>query len=52
MLCVGAVSAQQALWSASKVVSPQINDDNSVTFRLAAPEAPSPSTIPLPTASP
>ncbi len=39
MLCVGAVSAQQALWSASKVVSPQINDDNSVTFRLAAPEA-------------
>lgn len=39
VLCVGSVAAQQALWSASKIVSPQIHDDNSVTFRLAAPEA-------------
>lgn len=39
VLCVGSVAAQQALWSASKIVSPQIHDDNSVTFRLAAPGA-------------
>ena len=32
-------SAQQALWSDSKIVSPQINSDNSVTFRLYAPNA-------------
>lgn len=31
--------AQQALWSAAEVVSPQINDDNTVTFRLKAPKA-------------
>lgn len=39
VLCVAGASAQQALWSASKIVSPQINGDNSVTFRLMAPEA-------------
>ena len=33
------VSAQQALWGASKVVSPQLNSDRSVTFRLEAPDA-------------
>lgn len=33
-----AAQAQQALWSRSAVVSPQINDDGSVTFRLNAPE--------------
>lgn len=32
-------SAQQALWGDSKVVSPEINDDKSVTFRVYAPEA-------------
>ena len=31
--------AQQALWDASNVSSPQINEDNSVTFRLHAPKA-------------
>lgn len=35
--CVVA-QAQQALWSRAAVVSPQINDDGSVTFRLNAPE--------------
>lgn len=33
-----AAQAQQALWSRANVVSPQINDDGSVTFRLNAPE--------------
>ena len=31
--------AQEALWSRANVQSPQINDDNSVTFRLLAPQA-------------
>lgn len=31
--------AQQALWDAAQAVSPQINEDNSVTFRLHAPKA-------------
>ncbi|TCO10544.1 esterase [Natronoflexus pectinivorans] len=31
--------AQQALWGGSEIVSPEINDDNSVTFRLHAPHA-------------
>ncbi|MCH5215877.1 MAG: esterase [Muribaculaceae bacterium] len=31
--------AQQALWSAADVVSPQVNPDNTVTFRLKAPKA-------------
>lgn len=39
MLCLcGITCAQQALWSRSNVVSPQINDDRSVTFRLVAPD--------------
>ncbi len=32
-------SAQQALWGGSKVVSPEISADHSVTFRIIAPEA-------------
>ena len=32
-------SAQQALWGGTPVVSPEINSDNSVTFRLQAPDA-------------
>lgn len=32
-------NAQQALWGASQIVSPQVNDNNTVTFRLAAPNA-------------
>jgi len=32
-------SAQQALWSGSQIKSPEINQDNSVTFRLHAPKA-------------
>jgi len=31
--------AQQALWGAAEIVSPEINADNSVTFRYAAPDA-------------
>lgn len=31
--------AQQALWGAASVVSPEIHDDNTVTFRLKAPKA-------------
>lgn len=31
--------AQQALWSGSQIISPEINQDNSVTFRLHAPKA-------------
>ena len=34
-----AASAQQALWGGSQIVSPEINDDNTVTFRLFAPNA-------------
>ena len=33
-----AANAQQALWGSSQVISPQINEDNTVTFRLYAPE--------------
>lgn len=32
-------SAQQALWGFSQIVSPEINPDNSVTFRMVAPNA-------------
>jgi len=44
MLCGLAVlalmaDAQQALWGGSQIVSPQINDNNTVTFRLVAPNA-------------
>ena len=38
MIAISA-SAQQALWGGSKVVSPEIHPDNSVTFRLHAPKA-------------
>lgn len=31
--------AQQALWSGSKIVSPEVHPDNTVTFRLLAPGA-------------
>lgn len=31
--------AQQSLWGGAQVTSPQINEDNTVTFRLSAPEA-------------
>lgn len=31
--------AQQALWNSSDIISPEINPDNSVTFRLYAPNA-------------
>ncbi len=31
--------AQQALWGGRKVVSPEVNADKTVTFRLAAPQA-------------
>ncbi|MBQ4055910.1 MAG: esterase [Bacteroidaceae bacterium] len=34
-----AALAQQALWGGSKIVSPEIHDDNTVTFRLQAPKA-------------
>lgn len=38
-LFMATASAQQALWSGSPIVSPEINPDNSVTFRLHAPKA-------------
>ncbi len=40
MLLVGVMTyAQQALWGGASVVSPEIHDDNTVTFRLKAPKA-------------
>lgn len=33
------VSSQQALWERSELVSPELHEDNSVTFRLFAPHA-------------
>lgn len=39
LLICAAAFAQQALWDAANVVSPQVNEDNSVTFRLHAPKA-------------
>jgi len=39
-LSLGAMAfAQQALWSGSPIVSPDIHEDNTVTFRLLAPKA-------------
>lgn len=38
LMCVAAF-AQQALWGGAPVVSPEIHDDNTVTFRLKAPKA-------------
>jgi enterochelin esterase family protein len=37
-VCLSA-NAQQALWGTPQIISPQINSDNSVTFRIAAPSA-------------
>lgn len=31
--------AQQALWGGSQIISPEIHDDYSVTFRIRAPKA-------------
>ena len=31
--------AQQALWGGPQLVSPEVNPDNTVTFRFAAPKA-------------
>ena len=39
LLVCAASFAQQALWDAPSATSPQINEDNSVTFRLHAPKA-------------
>ena len=40
MLLVGVLTyAQQALWGGAPVVSPDIHDDNTVTFRIKAPKA-------------
>lgn len=39
LLVNAAMFAQQALWSGSQIVSPKINTDKTVTFRLMAPEA-------------
>lgn len=33
------VNAQQALWDGAGIVSPRVNDNNTVTFRLVAPNA-------------
>jgi len=38
-LSAGVMHAQQALFDGSSIVSPQINADNTVTFRLLAPKA-------------
>lgn len=39
ILIAASASAQQALWGGPQVVSPEINPDNTVTFRLQAPKA-------------
>lgn len=39
MACAMGTNAQQALWGGQQVKSPEINPDNTVTFRLAAPNA-------------
>ncbi len=39
LLIAAGAFAQQALWGGSPVISPEINPDNSVTFRLQAPKA-------------
>ncbi|MCH5225963.1 MAG: esterase [Muribaculaceae bacterium] len=38
-MCLSTAMAQQALWNNSQIVSPLINEDNSVTFTLFAPNA-------------
>ena len=39
IVAIGSATAQQNLWKNQGVVSPEIGDDNRVTFRLYAPEA-------------
>lgn len=40
MLLIGSLAcAQQALWGMAPVVSPEVHSDNTVTFRLKAPNA-------------
>ena len=39
MVCSCSSFAQQALWGGSKIVSPEVNADKTVTFRLDAPQA-------------
>lgn len=39
LLCCTFTFAQQALWGGAPVVSPEIHDNNTVTFRLKAPKA-------------
>ncbi len=39
VLSVLAAGAQQAIWGVMPLVSPQVNPDNTVTFRFAAPDA-------------
>ena len=38
VMSLGAM-AQQALWGAPQIVSPEVNPDKTVTFRLVAPNA-------------
>jgi enterochelin esterase family protein len=38
MICIN-LNAQQALWGGQQIISPQVNDDKTVTFRFAAPKA-------------
>ena len=38
-LAAHAAAAQQSLWGGNELISPEINDDKSVTFRLKAPDA-------------
>ena len=39
LMAVASLSAQQSLWGGQTAKSPEINPDNSVTFRLVAPKA-------------
>ena len=39
LVCCVTLFAQQALWGGAAVVSPDIHDENTVTFRLKAPKA-------------
>lgn len=39
LLMAMSICAQQALWGGESIVSPEINDDNTVTFRIKAPKA-------------
>ena len=39
LMAYSAIFAQQALWGTQPTVSPQVNNDNTVTFRLKAPKA-------------